>query len=254
MTNGIWLAAMGLTGLLAGSLMNVVVYRLPLMIRNPQTALSLWLPASHCPHCQHPVRWRDNIPLLSWLCLQGRCRDCQHTISKSYPATEAGVMLVFSLIALFFTPGLTAVGIAIFFWFGCAMSLIDLRHFLLPDLLTLPLLWLGLLLHCLSAPEELSNVIFGAVTGYLILWIMNQLCRLVLKREGLGYGDCKLLAACGAWTGWQSLSLQLLVASTLGIVFALLCSRGKGLKGKEIPFGPPLAIAGFILLIQEHYW
>ncbi|WP_054181103.1 prepilin peptidase [Trabulsiella odontotermitis] len=249
MVNVLWPACMAIIGLLLGSLMNVVVYRLPKMIEKPEIQLSLWWPGSHCPQCQHPLRWLDNIPLLSWLCLHGRCRYCQQPINWHYPATEILLMAGFFAISLMFPPVPIAAGMAVFFWFGCAMSLIDLRTFLLPDALTLPLLWLGLLFHSLFSPWMLSDAVYGAVIGYLALWGLNKMCRLLLKRDGLGYGDFKLLAACGAWTGWQCLSLLLVMASILGILLALLFFKGNALKGKSIPFGPPLALAGFLVLI-----
>lgn len=244
-----WIVWMSIVGLLLGSLMNVVTYRLPLTIADPSCRLSLWWPGSHCPHCQHPLRWRDNVPLVSWLLLHGHCRYCQHTISWHYPATELLVMAGFFVIALAFPPGLLAAGIATFFWFTCAMTLIDLRTMLLPDALTLPLLWLGLLFHSLYAPWMLSDALYGAVAGYLMLWLLNQGSRLLLKREGIGYGDFKLLAACGAWTGWQSLPHLLVIASCGGILLTLILHRGQVAKDKAIPFGPPLAVAGLVMLV-----
>lgn len=249
----LWPASMGLLGLLLGSLMNVVVHRLPIMIEKPEAGLSLWWPGSHCPHCHTPLRWQDNIPLVSWLWLQGRCRYCQQPVSWRYPATETGVMTGFFAIAFLFPPEIQTIGVATFFWFACAMSLIDLRTFLLPDKLTLPLLWLGLLFHSGYSPWMLSDAVYGAAAGYLILWSINKICLLWLKRDGLGYGDFKLLAACGAWTGWQSLPLILTVASTIGLLSAVFFTRKGGFKGKNIPFGPPLALAGFVVLLWFNY-
>ena len=245
-----WIAWMGLLGLLTGSLMNIVVYRLPRMIMEENAGLSLWWPGSHCTTCQHSLAWYDNVPLFSWLSLKGRCRYCHAAISWRYPATELFTMLGFAAIAVAFPPGLPAFGLACFFWFGYALSLIDLKTMLLPDMLTLPLLWLGLLYHSLSNTLPLPDVIYGAVAGYLSLWAVYHIFRLLTRREGLGYGDFKLLAACGAWCGWQSLPLILVIASLTGIVLTLCHTRHAGIHQQPVPFGPPLAIAGFILLCR----
>lgn len=246
-----WVLWMGLMGLLTGSLMNVVVYRLPRMLTEEHSSLTLWLPRSHCIHCQHPLSGYDNIPLLSWLLLRGRCRYCHQRISWHYPATEAFTMTGFIIIALLLPPGLEASGVACFFWFGCTLAIIDMRTLLLPDLLTLPLLWLGLLYHTLNDPWRLSEAIYGAMAGYLSLWCLYHLCRILTRREGLGYGDFKLLAACGAWCGWQSLPLLLVIASLSGILLAIFTTRSKEIMTKPVPFGPSLALSGFLILCWQ---
>lgn len=239
-------------GLLAGSTMGMLTWRLPLMVLPPTPAdgalspFNLWLPGSHCCHCQTPLAWYDNIPLLSWLCLKGKCRHCGLPISKRYPLLEAlcAVMAVFCY-ALHPNEILLALALFIYFWFALALSVIDLQHYLLPDKLTLPLLWLGLLFNASFGVIPGKDAIIGAVAGYMILWLIYWLVRLLWHKEGIGYGDFKMLAAAGAWSGWQSIPMILYAASITGIMYGLLLWAKKGRRGALIPFGPALAVSGW---------
>ena len=246
-----WILLMGLMGLVAGSLMNVVVYRLPLMVTHDATIegrrFNLWLPASHCPHCQHTLRWFDNLPLLSWCLLRGRCRDCKGHILWLYPVIELATCLCFITIAVLLPAGERALGMAILLWFSLALSIIDFKTFLLPDALTQPLLWLGLIYHSFTGQIPIQDALYGAVAGYVFLWLVYWAFYLVTGKEGLGYGDFKLLAACGAWSGWQSLPYLVLIAAVLGIIFVLLNRSSRDSEKGHIPFGPALATAGYIM-------
>lgn len=255
--NTYWLIWMLLAGLLTGSFMNVVICRLPVMIAQETddnaADYNLLVPRSHCPCCKRTISWYDNIPLLSWLRLKGRCRHCQTEIPWLYPAVEVGCAIGFLAIAGVFPPGQLAAGVALFFWFSMTMSIIDLRTLLLPDKLTLSLLWLGLLFNTFTQFIPVTDAILGAVAGYLSLWCVFWGFKLITGREGLGYGDFKLLAAVGAWCGWQNLPLVLLLASLLGLVYSLaiiVLSRRKRIE-QEIAFGPWLALAGWGMFVWQ---
>lgn len=248
-----------LLGLCVGSLLNVVIYRLPLMILHPEnTGFNLWLPRSHCPQCQTSIIWYDNLPLLSWCCLQGRCRHCQSTIPRRYPLTELSCMLLSLLMALLFPPGSLLLAALLLSWTLLALALIDSDHQLLPDALTLPLLWLGLIfqLSGLLPESSLEMGVAGAISGYLSLWLLATGYRLVCRKEALGLGDAKLLAALGAWLGWQSLPMLLLLASSAGILWICMARLiSQRALDAPFPFGPCLATAGGLLFIFEHrYW
>lgn len=242
---------MGLLGLISGSFMNVVIYRLPIMLDTKETSsgdINLWLPNSFCPECHHSLRWFDNIPLLSWLLLRGRCRYCNATISWRYPVIEFVCALGFAMLAILFPSPTTALSLAIFFWFVLALSAIDLKVLLLPDLLTLPLLWLGLIYNSLYGTIPLEDGVYGVVAGYLALWIIYWGFRLTTGREGMGYGDFKMLAAIGAWCGWQALPPVVLIAAFVGIFISLIRILMHKAADKTLPFGPCLACAGMIVL------
>jgi general secretion pathway protein O/leader peptidase (prepilin peptidase)/N-methyltransferase len=246
----LWLTALGLC---IGSLLNVVVYRLPLMLQQAEkVSFNLWWPRSHCPHCQATLRWHDNIPLLGWLLQRGRCRHCHHYISRRYPLIELATLAITLISAALFPFGIPLLAALLLGWILLALTLIDYDHQLLPDSLTLPLLWLGLLYHVVEDSHFLPEAVMGAVAGYLILWLLYWGFRLLSGREALGYGDFKLLAALGAWLGWADLPVLLLTASACGIVITLLAKalRQRPLNA-ALPFGPLLALTGWGLFLLK---
>ncbi|MGG4624892.1 prepilin peptidase [Serratia odorifera] len=246
-----WLLLSALA-LCIGSLLNVVVYRLPRMLQSAPGAYSLWWPRSHCPHCQIPIGWRNNIPLLSWLLLGGRCRHCQTPIARRYPLTELAALWLALAAAWCIEPGPTLLAAWALGWLLLALALIDYDHQLLPDCLTLPLLWLGLLFQLSGGTVMLADAVIGAMTGYLSLWLLYWAFRLLTGRETLGYGDFKLLAALDAWLGWASLPTLLLLAATAGIVVTLAArlSHRRPLDA-PLPFGPLLALSGWGLFLHN---
>ncbi|WP_409421112.1 A24 family peptidase [Pseudaeromonas sp. ZJS20] len=253
--------------LLVGSFLNVVIHRLPIMLERswkaefadyfgqPQPAdglparYNLLLPGSNCPHCGHAISALENIPVLSWLALRGRCRGCGAPISIRYPLVELANALLCLLVAWGQPPSLMLAGYLLLTWALVALTFIDLDKMLLPDQITLPLLWLGLLLNLLTGTVPLADAVIGAMAGYLVLWCLYWGFKLLTGKEGMGYGDFKLLAALGAWLGWQSLPLILILSSLVGaaIGISLLLLR-RHQAGKPIPFGPYLTLAGFIAL------
>ncbi len=259
---GFFLASAAVLGLLVGSFLNVLVHRLPVMLERqwqneardvlgmPVQAherFDLCLPASHCPGCGHRIRAWENIPVVSYLALRGRCSACKGRISLRYPLVElacAGLSLV---VAWHFGVSVQALFAMVLTWCLLALSLIDAEHQLLPDVLVLPTLWLGLVVNAFGVFVPLADALWGAVVGYLSLWSVYWLFRLVTGKEGLGYGDFKLLALLGAWGGWQVLPLTLLLSSVVGAVIGLCLLRlRKASLGTTMPFGPYLAIAGWI--------
>lgn len=206
---------------------------------------NLVVPRSRCPQCGSGIAARDNIPVLSWLWLRGRCRHCQAPIPVRYPLVElAGGALAVWVVAQFGVSG-TALAAAVMVWTLLTLTLIDCDHQLLPDVLTLPLLWLGLLVNTLELFAPLASAVVGAVAGYLVLWSVYWLFRLATGREGMGYGDFKLFAALGAWFGWESLPVLLLIASCAGALWGtigILCRRQE--RRAPFAFGPFLALAG----------
>jgi general secretion pathway protein O len=242
-----------IAGLSVGSFINVIVYRLPLRLLNQDVSLDLFVPRSHCPHCQNTLPWYDNIPLLSWMLLRGKCRHCHHPIGIGYPLIELITTLLslalFSLLA--FTPQLIA---ALFLsWTLLALSIIDIRHYLLPDALSLPLLWIGLILHCFALlPGSLDAAVLGAVAGYTSLALLALGYRKLRHRDALGLGDAKLLAALGAWLGWEPLPIVLIIACCGGLLFGLI-SRILWQRSFScaIAFGPWLSLAGISLFINS---
>ena len=251
-----------LLGLVLGSFVNVVIHRLPLMLERewqaeleshetPSPPFNLAVPASHCPHCQHPLRWFDNLPLLSFVWLRGRCRHCQAAIAWQYPAVELATAAIF--VWSFGRHGLSASALA---WAGLATTLlalavIDARTTLLPDALTQPLTWAGLMAASLGWSDVLlPEALWGAVAGYVFLWSVYWLFRLSTGREGMGQGDFKLMAALGAWFGWQALIALLLMASLTGLAHGLWLRVSQRLPTDGyIPFGPFLAGAGGVLMV-----
>jgi leader peptidase (prepilin peptidase) / N-methyltransferase len=263
-----------LVGLIVGSFLNVVIYRLPVMLdrqwradcaelnataATPAAAapFNLVVPRSTCPACRTPIKAIHNIPVLSWLALRGRCAHCQARISARYPAIELLSGVLTALVAWRFGYGVQAVCAIAITWFLIALTFIDLDHQLLPDSLTLPLLWLGLSASLAGWATPGSNLpvapfeaIAGAALGYLALWAVYHAFRLLTGKEGMGYGDFKLLAALGAWLGWHMLLPIVLLAALVGAVVgsALIISR-RHQRGVPIPFGPFLAAAGWLALM-----
>ncbi|WP_144982712.1 prepilin peptidase [Halomonas sp. C22] len=252
-------------GLCLGSFLNVVITRLPVMLmrqwRNealialeqPTEAhprFNLAYPASLCPSCEHAIAWHDNLPLLGWLKRRGRCANCRTRISPQYPVVELmGGLLAVAVVQLH---GATLA--SLFLYAACltllVLAIIDLRTYLLPDILTLPLLWMGLLYQLLFQPLMLPSAVIGAMAGYLILWSFYWLFKLLTGKEGMGFGDFKLLAALGAWLGWEMLPLLLIVSAGLGAVIGLgVQAMMPKLRGQPMPFGPFLALAGWLGLL-----
>ncbi|MFG3694448.1 prepilin peptidase [Stutzerimonas stutzeri] len=252
-------------GLLVGSFLNVVIHRLPIMMQRdwqaqareflelpaePASTFNLVLPHSHCPHCDHEIRPWENIPLVSWLALRGKCSSCRAPISKRYPLVELLCGLLSGYVAWHFGFSWQAGAMLLLTWGLLAMSMIDIDHQLLPDSIVLPLLWGGLIVNDFGLFASLSDALWGAVAGYLALWSVYWLFKLVTGKEGMGYGDFKLLAMLGAWGGWQVLPLTILLSSVVGAVLGSILLRvQKADSGTAIPFGPYLAIAGWIALL-----
>lgn len=239
-------------GLVAGYLMETISWHLPLIILQsgsadkPPLRLNLWLPPSHCGQCKIPLSWYDNIPLISWLRLRGKCRHCEHPLCWYYLLLEF-ICITMAVICYALHPHAISLALALFlyFWFALTLSIIDIKYYLLPDRLTLSLLWLGLLFNTFMGSVRCEDAIAGAAAGYLILWSIYWLVRLIWHKEGLGYGDFKMLAAVGAWSGWQSLPAILYIASVTGVVYGLVLWLKEGRRGMAIPFGPALALTGW---------
>ncbi len=263
-------------GLLVGSFLNVVIYRIPVMLqrewrqqccefleldekkfsKDDPTAkhkvFNLVKPDSHCPQCNAPVRAWQNIPILSYVMLHGKCAGCQKPISMRYPVIELVTGLLSGLVAWQFGATWLTLAFLVLTWSLISLTMIDFDHQLLPDNITLPLLWLGLLVNTLLPETTVSaaDAVLGAIIGYLSLWSLYWIFKLLTGKEGMGYGDFKLLGALGAWMGWQSLLLIVILSSLVGAVvgIALLLFRGRD-RNIPIPFGPYLAGAGFIAML-----
>ena len=267
-TPAAFIAVCGVTGLLVGSFLNVVIHRLPRMMeeewREQCTSLDvppdqiavaskprydLVVPRSACPSCGHQISAMENIPVLSYLALHGRCSQCKTEISPRYPIVEALTGGLSAFVAWHFGFGAAALTALVFVWALVALTFIDFDTHLLPDSITQPLLWLGLLVNFNGTFTTLNSAVIGAVTGYLILWSVYWLFKLVTGKEGMGFGDFKLLAAIGAWLGWQVLPLTILLSSMVGAVIGitLILFAGRG-RQVPIPFGPYLAGGGLISL------
>lgn len=260
-----FLSLAGLLGLLVGSFVNVLAHRLPVMLerqwqREAQQALGLpvneherfdlCLPASHCPRCGKPIRAWENIPVLSYLLLRGHCAGCGGAIGLRYPLVELGCAALTLAVAWCQGPSEQALALALLTWCLLGLSLIDSEHQLLPDVLVMPMLWLGLLFNSFGLFVPLADALWGAVAGYLSLWTVFWLFKAVTGKDGMGYGDFKLFALIGAWGGWQILPLTLLLSSVVGALVGVLLLRLRGAAlGSEMPFGPYLATAGWIALL-----
>lgn len=257
-----WLLFSTVLSLCMGSFINVVIYRLPKMLEcegsgrengNDSDVFNFFLPGSTCPHCLEKIKPYDNIPLLSWLILGGRCRHCRVAISARYPLVEWVSMLAGISIAYFIGVGIDWFFMLVLFSLLLALSVIDMERQLLPDCLTLSLLWTGLLWHSIAQPQFLPAAVMGAVAGYLILWLLYWGFRLSTGREGLGYGDFKLLAALGAWGGYEALPQILLLGSSCSLLWLLLQRVMRSRSWSQpLPFGPGLAIAGWSWVV--YHW
>ncbi|SFC05189.1 leader peptidase (prepilin peptidase) / N-methyltransferase [Marinospirillum celere] len=251
----LWLVFASLLGLVIGSFLNVVIYRLPLMLRRswgetqlPELSLS-W-PASHCPACLTHVSWYHNLPVISWLLLKGKCASCKTPISRLYPGVELAAGCLALMIAWRYGASLQSLAFMGLAFTLLALAVIDAQTRLLPDFLTLPLVWAGLTFHWwFSSPELFNQAFVGALLGYLSLWSLYWVFKLLTGREGMGYGDFKLLAALGAWLGAPALVPIVLLASLSGLVAALLLKLGKRWQGQALPFGPHLILGGLALLL-----
>ncbi len=271
MSSPVWYAALvlGTLGLLVGSFLNVVIHRLPKMLERQWTAESrqilgeepealdtfnLMLPRSHCPSCGHQIAWYENIPVLSYLFLRGKCSACGAGISVRYPLVEIVTGGLFLYCGVRWNLSATAAVWCAFSAVLVALTLIDWDTTLLPDDLTLPLLWAGLIasaLHWTAVP--LDEAVWGAVAGYLSLWLVYWGFKLATGKDGMGFGDFKLFAALGAWFGWPALIPTILMASVMGAVVGIALKFSTGLReGGYVPFGPFLAVAGLTAMIFGH--
>ena len=262
-----FLTVVGLFSLLVGSFLNAAIYRIPIMLQKgwreecqelfggddqDSTAESsqkfnLFVPRSQCPTCGHMITALENIPVISYLFLGGKCSSCKTKISIQYPVIEILTALISVFIASKVGVGLQTIAALLFTWTLITLSLIDAKTMLLPDNLTIPLMWLGIAVNYRHMFVDLQNSVLGAMIGYLSLWSLFQLFRLITGKEGMGYGDFKILAAIGAWGGWHILPFTVFASSLLGAVvgISLMLFQGKK-ESQPIPFGPWLALAGFV--------
>jgi leader peptidase (prepilin peptidase) / N-methyltransferase len=256
--------------LMIGSFLNVVIYRLPKMLeqgwyqecrefladelkkssKEEETPLTLSKPNSTCPHCQHSIRFYENIPVVSWLFLKGKCSQCKNKISARYPLVELSTALLSVVIAQHFGVTIITFYALILTWGLVALTMIDFDHMLLPDQIVMPLLWLGLIVNLSNGLAPIEDAVIGAIAGYTSLFSIFWLFKLATGKEGMGFGDFKLFALFGAWIGWQLLPLLILMASVVGAVIGISLMIFKNhQKGQAIPFGPYLSIAGWITLL-----
>jgi len=261
----LFIGAVFVLGLLIGSFLNVVIYRLPVMMERDWKAqcreytnqppveeapFNLAKPASTCPHCGHRIRSYENIPLLSYLWLRGKCSSCQAAISIRYPLVELLTGILSAVVAWHFGYTPQAAAALLLTWALVVLSMIDVDHQLLPDSITLPFMWLGLTLSLFPVFADMQSSLIGAIAGYLSLWSIYQLFKLLTGKEGMGFGDFKLLALLGAWMGWQALPMIVLLSSAVGAILGIgmIAIQGRD-RAQPIPFGPYLAIAGWIALL-----
>ena len=252
-------------GLCVGSFLNVVIHRIPIMMQREsenylaieqdqplvhQDRYNLILPRSACPACGHTLSFKEIIPIFSYFKLHRRCSNCSTTISYRYPLVEGATGLLSGLVVWMLGSELAGLSALIFVWMLIAMTFIDIDTQTLPDDLTLPLLWLGLLINLNGVFVPLSDAVIGAAAGYLFLWIVFWVFRFITGKEGIGYGDFKLLAALGAWLGWMMLPLIVLLSSAIGAAIGLIMILFRGHQREHpIPFGPFLALAGLVALL-----
>lgn len=258
-----------------GSFLNVVIYRMPVMMKNewrceceefleieaskPVEKLSLSLPRSSCGHCGHQITILENIPILSYLFLKGRCSSCHTHISIQYPIIELFTAIASVIVAINFGVTIQTLSALILTWVLIAASGIDIHHKLLPDQLILPMLWLGLLLNLFGVFTDIESSVLGAMAGYMSLWLVFWGFKLVTKKDGMGYGDFKLLALLGAWMGWEYIFIIILTSSFVGAIIGVsyLLFKGKD-RNTQIPFGPYLATAGWATLLwgeqMQHFY
>ncbi len=267
-TPALYYTAVAVLGLVVGSFLNVVIHRLPIMLKRnwsrqcrelqepdavdtaDDQPFNLMVPASRCPACGHRIRPVENIPVISYLALRGRCASCHTRISARYPIIELATATLSVITVMHFGYSLRAAAALGFTWTIIPLCMIDLDEQLLPDSITLPLLWAGLALSLGSVFIDSQASIIGALAGYLSLWLVYHLFKLATGKEGMGYGDFKLLGAIGAWVGWQALPVVILFSSVVGAATGILLIAFKGRnRGQPIPFGPFLASAGWITLL-----
>jgi leader peptidase (prepilin peptidase)/N-methyltransferase len=266
----LFLIVIGVLGLMVGSFLNVVIHRLPIMLEKnwqrecqaflnlepeatPNQPYNLLVPGSHCPQCKRSIRPWENIPIISYLLLEGRCAGCRTPISFRYPAIEALTAAISVAVAWHFGFTWQTASALVLSWSLVCLSFIDFDRQLLPDAITLPILWLGLFLSLFNIFTDSSSSILGAIFGYLSLWLVYHLFKIVTGKEGMGYGDFKLLALLGAWLGWSLLPtvvlLSSLVGAIIGVTMVVVFRHDRSIP---IPFGPYLAIAGWIALMWGH--
>ncbi|HQU98071.1 MAG TPA: A24 family peptidase [Nitrosomonas sp.] len=260
----LFMSMITIIGLMVGSFLNVVIYRLPEMIKrdwlqqcaelrgetlSSSEKFNLMVPRSACTHCGHKITALENIPIISYIALRGRCAQCKKSISLRYPLIEVLTALMSGLVAWHFGFSLLTLAALIFVWALIALAVIDLNTQLLPDDITLPLLWLGILVNLNNGFTDINSSVIGAVVGYLSLWSIYWCFKLLTGKEGMGYGDFKLLAAIGAWLGWAMLPLVIIFSSLIGAVVGIsLILKSKHDKNSTIPFGPYLAGGALVAL------
>lgn len=261
--------ATSLLGLCVGSFLNVVIHRIPIilehqwqreaaLIRNEEPPnhprYSLASPRSSCPHCGHGISALENIPVVSFILLRGRCKQCKSRISVRYPLIELLTAVLTTAVVTVFGLSAYSIGALFFLWALIVLSFIDLDTHLLPDNITLPLVWFGILFNLITQSIPLEESVIGATAGYLSLWSIYWVFKLTTGKEGMGYGDFKLLAAIGSFLGWKALLIVIMFSSSLGALISLsLVLFGKSKRGEHIPFGPYLSVSGVIALAFEAY-
>jgi len=262
--------AVALISLIIGSFLNVVIYRTPKMMEyvwyhdcreflaeevanvkaKKLTKITLSKPDSTCPNCDHKIRFYENVPVLSWLFLKGKCSQCTNKISARYPIIELSTMLLSLIVAQHFGATISTLWVLLLTWCLITLTMIDFDHMLLPDQITLPLLWLGLLININGTFIPLTDAVIGAAVGYMSLFSVFWLFKVITGKEGMGYGDFKLFAVFGAWIGWQLLPVLILMASVVGAIVGITLMLFKNHQREQgIPFGPYLAVAGWITLL-----
>ena len=263
----LWLSLGAIFSLVVGSFLNVVIHRLPIAMEQewrhecslllgdnvpntipPNALKAISWPASHCPHCKTPLRNWHNIPLISYVLLRGKCAFCNATIHLRYPSVELITMLLGLAVAYTFGPSMASLSALVMVYFLIALSFIDLDLKLLPDQLTLPMMWLGLVVNSFGVFTSLESAFWGAVAGYLSLWLVYWAFRLATGKHGMGYGDFKLLAAIGAWLGFQAIPMVVLMSALVGIIIGVGLRLYRPNGDPEIPFGPMLALGGLAYL------
>ncbi len=266
-----YLGTIFILGLLIGSFLNVVIFRLPVMMESDwqqqccdlldiddakykKNNLNLITPRSRCPSCDHQISALENIPVISFLFLKGKCSNCKNNISIRYPLIELVSAITVTIVAFYYGVSLQAFFAICLTWALIALSMIDFDHQLLPDDITLPFLWLGIIINLFDVFTNIESSILGAIFGYGSLWLVYISFKLVTGKEGMGHGDFKLLAVLGAWFGWQSLPLIIILSSVVGASIGILLMIFKSYnRTTAIPFGPYLAIAGWVSMLWGPY-
>lgn len=271
-TSTTWLlVTVGLVSLMIGSFLNVIISRLPVMLEREwkhecneflgntestqidASTFNLAVPRSQCPNCGHQITAKENIPVLSYLFLRGKCIDCKTPISLQYPLVEIATAILSVIVAAKYGFSVETLALLFMTWTLVTLFMIDAKTMLLPDNIVFPLLWLGIILNLNGFFTSLESSVIGAIAGYMILWSLFHLFKLITGKEGMGYGDFKLLAALGAWGGWEVLPFIVFASSAFGAVFGITAMAVKGQKESQpMPFGPWLAMAGFVSIIWHN--